>query len=148
MAHVRSQLRDTLKALLSGSGTPAISERRVTPYPDNLTGDINIEVMGEQIADETMGDTHQTRIVMVRITPAARGATGAVEDQIDDMCVFVESAIAADPTLGGLAQTYEYRGAQIEFTAAGDKPFGAAGMMFAFTVYTDRSDPETSIQDM
>lgn len=145
MAHVRKQLRDWLKANLAGSTEAGgrVHVRRSLPEPKDLQPTFQVAVQSERSRDVSM-DGGQAREVLVRITALCKGDSEAGEDTLDAMCVFAEEKLAADPTLGGVAQTYEYQATEFAFSGEGEKTLCSAAMTFAVAVYTGRDDPETA----
>lgn len=145
MSHVRKQLRDWLKTNLVGSSEAEdrVHVRRSLPEPKNLQPTLQISVRGEQSRDLSMSGT-QTREVSLRITALCKDDSEIGEDTLDALCIFVEKKLAADPTLGGIAQTYEYRATDFAFAGDGERTLCSAAMTFAAIVYTDRADPETA----
>lgn len=53
-----------------------------------------------------------------------------VEDALDDASVWIEQAIAADPTLGGIVRDTVYRGAELEPVIGGERPAGRITLSF------------------
>lgn len=145
MAHIRKQLRDWLKANLAGSTEAGsrVHVRRSLPEPKSLQPTLQIAVQGERSRDVSM-DGGQAREVLVRITALCKGDSEAGEDTLDALAVFVEEMLASNPTLGGIAQTYEYQATEFAFSGEGDKTLCSAAMTFAVAVFTGRDDPETA----
>jgi len=146
MAHVRKQIRAWLKANLTGSAEAGnrVFMRRTLPLEKNLQPSLIVAVQNERSADASMGGTQQ-RVVEVRITACAKGDSEATEDTLDALGVFVEGKFAADPTLGGLAETYEYQATEFAFSGDAERSFCTAAFTFAVTLFTARGNPETSL---
>jgi len=148
MAHVRKAIRDWLKANLTGSADAGsrVEVRRSLPLPDALQPTLLIAVQNEASTDQSMGSNpSQLRRITVRVTACAKGAAEATEDILDRLAVFVEGKLAADPSLGGGAETYEYQSTEFEFNATGDKTLCTAALTFAVIVLTARNNPETPL---
>ena len=143
MAHVRKQVRDWLKAHLVGSAEAEdrVEVRRALPTEKNLRPTLLIAVQNEQSQDDGQGGSQQ-RAIAVRITAVAKGDAEATEDTLDALGVFVERQIAADPTLGGIAATFEYQSTEFAFASEAERTLCAAALTFVILVYTDRIDPE------
>lgn len=146
MAHVRQQVRSWVRDNLMGSAIAGsrVFVSRTAPLPDALQPTLLIAVQNERSADISAQGS-QRRDVTVRVTACAKGDAEATEDVLDELAVFVESTFATDPTLGGLAEAYEYQSTEFEFNGSGEKTLCTAALTFAVTVFTARSDPETSI---
>ncbi|MDR7220355.1 hypothetical protein [Aminobacter aminovorans] len=146
MAHVRKQVRSWVKGNLMGSTAAGgrVFVSRTNPLPDALQPTLLIAVQNERSADVSAQGS-QRRDIAVRVTACAKGDAEATEDTLDQLAVFVESVFAADPTLGGLAETYEYQSTEFEFNGSGEKTLCTAALTFAVTLFTARTDPETSI---
>lgn len=146
MAHIRKQLRDWMKVNLVGSPQAGnrVYVRRTLPLPKHLQPTLLIAIQNERSVDASMSGSQQ-RDVAVRITACAKGDAEATEDTLDALGVFVEKKFAAAPDLGGLASTYEYQTTEFEFSGGGEDTLCTAAFTFTVTLFTNRSDPETSL---
>ena len=146
MPHIRKHLRDWLKANLAGSALAGdrVFVRRTLPLERNLQPSLIVAVQNERSADASM-DGIQQRTVEVRITACVKGDSEAGEDMLDALGVFVEGKFAADPTLGGLAETYEYQATEFAFGGDAERSLCTAAFTFAVTLLTNRGNPETSL---
>ena len=146
MSHIRTQLRGWLKTSLAGSSEAGsrVYVRRSLPLPEDLQPTILIAIQNELSSDISMSGT-QRRGVAVRITLCAKGDAEATEDTLDELAVFIEGVLAADPTLGGLAETYEYQSTEFEFSGAGEKTLCTAALTFLVTLLTARDDPQNPL---
>ncbi len=146
MPHIRKHLRDWLKANLTGSALAGdrVFVRRTLPLERNLQPSLIVAVQNERSADASM-DGVQQRTVEVRITACVKGDCEAGEDMLDALGVFVEGKFAADPTLGGLAETYEYQATEFAFGGDAERSLCTAAFTFAVTLLTNRGNPETSL---
>jgi len=146
MPHIRKQIRDRLKASLAGSALAGnrVHVRRTLPLERNLHPSLIIAVQNERSADASM-DGIQQRTVEVRVTACVKGDSEAGEDMLDALGTFVEQRFAADPTLGGLAETYEYQATEFSFGDDAERIFCTAAFTFAVTILTNRGNPETSL---
>jgi hypothetical protein len=146
MAHVRKQIRDWVKANLVGSADAGsrVFLRRSLPLEKDLQPTLIASVQNERSTDISM-DGSQERIVALRVTACAKGDAEETEDTLDRMAVFVETALADDPDMGGLIETYAYQGTEFSFAGDGERTLCTAALTFALTLYTKRDDPETSL---
>jgi hypothetical protein len=148
LTHIRTQIRDWLKTHLAGSADAGgrVLVRRTLPLPKGLQPTLLVALANEQSVDMAMGDDPlQDRTVQVKVTACAKGDSEATEDILDRLAVFVEQAFAADPTFGGLVQTYAYQATEFSFAGDGEQTLCAAALTFALSVYTRRSDPQTAL---
>lgn len=53
-----------------------------------------------------------------------------IEDALDEASIWIERAIDADPTLGGLARETLYRGADLDLIVGGERPAGRITLAF------------------
>lgn len=143
MAHVRKRIRDWLKAALAGSAEAGdrVEVRRALPSEKNLQPTLLIAVQNEQSQDDAQGGS-QRREIAVRVTAVAKGDAEETEDTLDALAVFVERVFAADPTLGGIAATYEYQATEFAFNGEAERTLCTAALTFLVLVFTDRIDPE------
>jgi len=143
MAHVRNQVLHWLKqALTVPSGAP-VTIRRATPYPESVKGALDVSVAGEQSQDLTVKGAQQ-RVLRVRVLASVRGDSEPSQDSLDALCLFVETRLAANPQLGGLARQYEYRGTEFASSGNGDQTMSVAVMSFDVTILTRRENPEAA----
>jgi len=144
VAHVRKQLRDWLKAELAGSAEAGsrVFVRRSLPLARDLQPTFLLSIENERSADMSMSGS-QNRTVAVRITGCVKDDSEDGENTLDAMAVFAEGVFSADPTLGGMAETYEYQATEFAFTAQGETTLCTAALSFAVTLLTARDDPET-----
>lgn len=129
MAHVRTQLRDAVMTALAGLVTPlaVYSERRHNLSPELLPAVIVYLTQAEESDDlQTMQagsvmfhvETEQTLLVELH----ASDADGqSVCETIDQMELEVEQALAADVSLGGLAEIVAPAGSSIETSVDQDR---------------------------
>jgi len=104
-----------------------------------------VRTTGEQSSDISQAGT-QSRVISLRAVVTCKGKTEAeVSDMLDEAAAEIEAALADEPDFGGLAQTYEYRGADIALDGSGERVTGTISLAFDVTVYTHRSDAETAL---
>lgn len=147
MAHVRSQVRGWLAGNLAGSPEAGgrVYMRRTLPLEKDLRPSFLVAIQSERSADISMQGT-QRRTVEVRVTGCVKDSDSEDgEDTLDAMALFVEGVFAADPTLGGIAETYEYQGTDFAFNAGAETNVCTAASTYAVTLLTARDDPETAL---
>lgn len=133
MPSMRTRLRTAAQAALAGLATTGarVYVSRLDPVPDAQLPALKIETNAE--ASETLDAAESLclREMDLLVIGLAKATTG-LDDVLDQIGLEVEAALAIDPTLGGLAQTVEYRGARIGFTPDLERP--AAEIRLAFAV--------------
>lgn len=89
--------------------------------------------------------TIQDRFIQTRVVLAVV-AEELVENDIDCLALQVENAVAADPTLGGVAHTTFLKGADEGFLSSEtDRPFALLDLLFESHVLTLEGEAEKSI---
>lgn len=144
MAHIRSQLRSNAKTLLTAAGLDAaklfIGRRRPAAKEDG-------EIIGIYTDRETSADSDmsggQERIVQLKFDVITKGEEEAALERLDVIATQIETAIASDPTIGDVAQTYDYRSTEFIASIEGERVFTVMSMRFDVTVFTQTTDPET-----
>jgi hypothetical protein len=110
MSHVRQQIREALKVVLTG--LPITQDRvyvnRVDPILKGTVPALTIRTGNDEKIEVLImaKPALVKRQVDVFITAYAVG--DEVDDQLDDICIEVESAIASNSTLSGLVKNIEY----------------------------------------
>ena len=72
-------------------------------------------------------------------------ATSNFDDTIDTSSKEVETAIAADPTLNGLAKDCYLESTEIEFNAEGETPLAYATLTFLTNYYVKETNPDVAV---
>lgn len=146
MTHIRTQIRGRVKTRLSGSPDAGarVLGRRSLPLPRELAPTFIFAFQNERSTDVSMDGT-QERVAELRVTACVKGDAEATEDVLDRMGLYAEQRFSADPTLGGLIETYAYQSAEFSFVGEGDQTLCTAAYTFALTYYAKRGDPQTSL---
>lgn len=146
MAHVRKQIRDKISQLLS-SGVSLVSSRvygsRVYPLTEAKLPAITVYTGGEASELNTMGLKTLSRTLSVSVDVYAR-ATQTLDDDLDAICVQVESAIASQYTLNGLSKNTVLSSTDIDFSGDAEQPVGVARLTFDVLYHTSIDDAETA----
>ena len=145
MAHVKQQVRTAALALLQAAlPLDSIVAGRVRPVDRDRTVSIGLYTPGEQVAEDGSGG-EQTRLIRLRIDIATKGDEAEALDRLDGRQTSIEQAFANDPDLGGLAAAVEFRGSDMApMLIEGERPFSVMSMLFDVTLYTVKTDPETT----
>lgn len=146
MAHIRTQQRASIKAMLAGSPDAAgrVLVRRGLPLQKDFQPTFLVSFQNERSEDVSMGGA-QLRTLEVRVTACVKGDSEAGEDTLDRMALWAEERFAANPTLGGLAETYAYQSTEYGFFDGGEATLCTAAITFVAQSYTRRDDPENTL---
>lgn len=132
MAHIRTRIRSAVAAALT-SAAPAgwwverSRERAIdlAEMPRLLVG------IRREVAQPDGTCLPLRRDFVVELTAhVAVGREEDIEDALDDASIWIERAIDADPTLGGLARETIYRGADLDLIVGGERPAGRVTLAF------------------
>ena len=145
MSHIRQQIRYALKDLLTGLPITGnnVFVNRVDPIEKGTVPALTIRT-GADVKEQNLTLAKPAlvqRQVDVFVTAYATGAD--VDDQLDDICVQVEEAIATDWTLSGLVKKIEFMESDDVFERS-EKLKGVNEMGFSCTYVIYEDDPETA----
>ena len=104
MAHARTQIRQALVTRLTGLATTGvnIAADRYHLFDDATLPALRVYAESEDLLDELMGGRQQRRVTFTVEAIAKQNA--ALDDTLDQIALEVETAIASERTLGGLAR--------------------------------------------
>lgn len=146
MSHVRQQIRDAAVAALTG--LPITGSRveagRVRPLPDNHQPTLFVYTTVEPV--ETRSVAHpatQLRRVQLAIEGRLWKPTPC-QDDLDDVAVHVEKAVAADPTFGRLAQNTVLTETRSDVDASANRHDGAIRLVYVVTYVTKANTPDVA----
>jgi hypothetical protein len=145
--HVRQQIRDRIVTNVTGLTTTGARVFRSRVYPLNAdtmpallvystSEDSDIDVMGSP------GVLNRT--VNIAIEGYVRNIT-VYDNKIDDICKEVETAMAGDQTINGLAKNSFLQSTEIEYTGEGDQPIGVVTMNYVVQYRTATNAPDTAV---
>lgn len=147
--HVRRQVRDAFAARCAGLATTGA--RIFTSRIDNLAATdlpcIRLYTEIEQVQDDDILAIPylQHRVVGLRIKVLAAASAGLV-DTLNQICLEVEEAIEAEPTLGGLSPLHaSYRHNDDQYSGITDQSTGMATMDWQFVVLTMNDAPNVAL---
>ena len=131
MAHKRKQIRDRLKAILTGlpaTGANVFASRK---YPFNKSKLPGLLIYTDEEASEPGAMRRSLdRIVAAKIQGYVKPNAGAIDDDLDEIAEDVEAVIEGDPKLGGLALFTILASSTMEFDAESNKPVGIITMTY------------------
>jgi hypothetical protein len=142
MSHVRTQIRDYAATLLGEVGT--VYKSRVYPLGEDSLPALLLYTSAEAMdIDSSAFDTLERRIEVV--VEVIAQATTDLDTALDDLLASVESAIAADDSLGGLALSSVPTSIEVSILKDGAQPIGRARLTFQVLTRTSLTDPTTVI---
>lgn len=142
MPHVRTQIRDAVKAALKDktAAQDRVWGRPAQPLEQGKTPAILVQTRNEQ-AKRLDADDDRDRSVRLSIGVKRYRDSGEIEDQLDDMAVDIEKVIDAGISP---AFDFEYTGCQYDFPSEGDEEYGFIVLEYEVTVITAAGAPEIS----
>lgn len=146
-AHLRTQIRDAVVAILSGLPTTGanVFVARGVPLSDNKLPAIIVETNGESVDDNTIYGQLQRELTLtlkVRVKE-----TGAVDQTIDAILKEIEAALYASSsanTLGGLVNSVRLRGIANGVNGGYELPVGHADTDWLVLYFTQAGVPDAS----
>lgn len=146
MAHVRKQIRDRVATLVTGLTTTGSNVYKMRRYAldDAKLPALCIYTMDESSALITIGSRTLRRGVNVAVHAFAKGSSTTVSDTIDNICVEVEEAIAADFFLNGLAKSCVLSSTEIDINVEGQESIASARLVYSVEYITTLGDVETA----
>lgn len=110
MSHVRQQIREAVKTLLTGLSATQnnVFVNRVNPIEKGTVPALTIRTGGDQKVETLVSARPALVLRQVDVFVTAYAVGADVDEQLDDICVEVEKAIANNPTLSGLVNSIEY----------------------------------------
>lgn len=149
MSHVRQQIRDYIFGLVDNLATTGANafKTRVYPFPTaNLPG-LCVKT-SDEVIDPELGEigpgSAQERVVEMIVEGYDKLVSG-VDDSLDTIAAEVETAIYAQPTLGGLCKSCLVTNIEVDPSETVEKPAGSITLTFQVHYMTIQGAPETAI---
>jgi len=147
MAHIRQQIRERAASTLGSLTTTGsrVYQSRVYPLGSNNLPGLLIYTKSEDSMPETMGTS---RLIMRNLSLVVEGYVKQVsdfDDKVDLICSEVETAMAGDITLNGLAKDSFLESTEINYDAEGDQPVGVCAMTYSVRYANAEADPDTAV---
>jgi hypothetical protein len=143
MPHVREQIRNRFATLLGALAGGRVYTSRV--YPVDILPAIGIFANSEiSTQDPVLNPARMNREVDV-VVEIASEAIADVDAAIDVIASSVETAIAADPTMAGIAVDVTLTGTTMEIEDAGDIPLAFARLTYRAWYRTTAANPDAAI---
>ena len=144
MAHVRQQIREAIATAITGLASAAsVHQSRVYDLESGDLPAFKVYTLSESTERDSQQNPRGTYRQMQLVLEAAAKAVSDLDDTLDTLCAEVETAIAADITLGGLSKDAYLETTTIELNDGGDQPHGAATMSWIVEYRVRETAPET-----
>ena len=144
--HVRQQIRESIGTTLTGLTTTGsnVFQSRVYPLEDSNLPALLIYTKVEESMPIDIGAARtMERNLTVNIEGYVK-ANSNFDDTIDTICKEVETAMASDVTVNGLAKDSFLEATEIEYNAEGEKPVGYVTMSFKVDYYVLETSPDVA----
>ena len=145
--HVRTQIREQIATTLNNLTTTGnrVYESRVYPLATGGTPALLVYTKSEDSMPEVIGTNRlSSRNLTVAVEIYVK-ATSNFDDTVDTSAKEVEIAIAADPTLNGLAKDCYLESTEIDFNAEGETPLAYATLNFLTNYYVKEQAPDVAV---
>ncbi|MBT8496129.1 MAG: hypothetical protein KJO07_24000 [Deltaproteobacteria bacterium] len=144
MAHVRKQIRDAVKTLLTGLGyTPVSSLSRALQSSEVATWVVSNASESSDVVTMDTSERTQARLLDL-VTTAVVRAESATDDTLDAMAAALETAWT-DRTLAGVCQDRRLVSSEFDFSGEGDLEIGTAALTWQVEYSTTENTPETAL---
>ena len=143
--HVRKQIRDAVKTALTNlvtTETRVFTNRVRAMKKNDLPGLIIYTVEEDSEPGAVGGQLNRTLDLAVE---AYVKTSEIIDDDLDIIAAEVETAIAGDPTLGGLALDTLISSTEYFLEGEGEKKTGIGRMTFQVGYRTAETDPTTAL---
>ena len=144
--HVRQQIRERIGTTLTGLTTTGsnVFQSRVYPLEDSNLPALLIYTKVEESMPIDIGAARtMERNLTVNIEGYVK-ANSNFDDTNDTICKEVETAMASDVTVNGLAKDSFLEATEIEYNAEGEKPVGYVTMSFKVDYYVLETSPDVA----
>lgn len=146
MSHVRNQIRNRIATLVTGLPVTGANVYKMRKYAldDSKLPAICVYTTDESSGLITVGTRTLRRVINVMVEVLAKGSSVTISDTIDNICVSVEEAIAADFGLNGLAKSTILTSTETDVNIEGENGIGSARLVYAVEYVTSIGDVETA----
>lgn len=148
MSHVRTQIRQAVKALLAAQAGGNVFVGRTAPTGTEVMPCLLIYTTDEPTTDGTigMGSVLQERTLTLRIEARRQDTDDeALLDGLDEMARQVEVSLLTPGALGDLAKAIELVSTSTQTMAANEARSGQSEMTFQILYHTTAGEPDTAV---
>ena len=147
MSHVRKDIRDNIKATLTGLATTDknVFQSRVYPMHGSKLPGILLYNKTEDTTYETVSTPRmQSRRCEYQVEVYVK-ATADYDDTIDQICLEIEEALYVDLTRGDNATDTRITSFDADFDGSGDQPVAVAILTVEVTYQVRENNPDIPI---
>jgi hypothetical protein len=147
MAHLRQQIRDAIETTLTGlttTGSNVFIQRTEPLETSKLPALVISTPTDERTGFAGMGPP-RTFIRELTVQIEAYAHQSNVVDLLDTIAAEVETAICADPTLGGLCKDLFITSSEMSLSGESAQPSGINTMQFTVIYHHRENTPETAL---
>ena len=145
--HIRQQIRERIATNVTGLTTTGSRVYQSRAYPmasANMPG-LLVYSTSEDSEIDAMGATGVlNRVLNISIEGYVKTIT-EFDDKIDDICKEVETAMAGDQKVNGLAKNSFLQSTEIEFSGDGDQPIGVVTLNYVVQYRTATNAPDAAL---
>jgi len=145
--HARTQIRQTVIALLSGSTSAGnnVFEARVYPLNEPKLPVLLVYTKQETVGEQSISRprTHQRELMLT--IEAYIKARGNVDELTDDLALEVEQLIATNSTLDGLVKDIVLDTTETQFSDEGERPIAVAVLTYSILYVVKENMPQTPL---
>lgn len=144
--HIRQQIREQFATQITGLTTTGSNVFQSRVY--NLeAGDLPAVIVYTK-SEDSEPDTLGTNRILIRnlslVCECYVKAVANYDDTLDTISKEIETAIAADATLDGLAKDVFIESTEIDYNGDGEKPVAVATLTFDVMYETREQSPDTA----
>jgi hypothetical protein len=142
--HVREQIRSRIVTNVTGLGTTGsrVFESRIYPLESSELPGLLVYTLSESSEPIRIGPNRLIQRNLNLVVQAYCEQNSDFDGTIDDICKEVETALASDRTVNGLAKDLFITSTEISFSSEGAKAIGYATLLFEVDYYTDAQSPD------
>lgn len=145
--HIRQQIRERIATTVTGLSTTGtrVYQSRIYPLASGNLPGLLIYSTSEDSEIDAMG---ATGVLARNLSIAIEGyvkSTTEFDDKIDDICKEVETAMAGDQKINGLAKNSFLQSTEIEFSGEGDQPIGVVTLNYVVQYRTATNAPDAAL---
>ena len=142
--HVREQIRSRIVTNCTGLSTTGsrVFESRIYPLESSELPGLLVYTLSESSEPIRIGPNRLIQRNLNLVVQAYCEQNSDFDGTIDDICKEVETALASDRTVNGLAKDLFITSTEISFSSEGAKAIGYATMLFEVDYYTDAQSPD------
>jgi len=144
--HVREQIRSRIVTNVTGLASTGsrVFESRIYPLESSELPGLLVYTISEESEPIRIGPNRLLeRVLNVVVQPYCE-SNSDFDGTIDEICKEVETALASDRTVNGLAKDLFIASTEITYSSEGAKPVGYATMVFTVDYYTDAQSPDVA----